>query len=120
VRHGAHFHLTDAAGLVLLRRRPARGLLGGMAELPGTPWRERPWAVPEALALAPMDAAWRPAGSVRHVFTHFELHLDVYAAEVPAIAADGFIRPLAALAGEALPSVMRKCLAVAGRPDGGR
>lgn len=37
VRHGVHFWLTDAAGMVLLRTRPAKGLLGGMTELPGTP-----------------------------------------------------------------------------------
>jgi A/G-specific adenine glycosylase len=117
LRHGAHFHLADAAGNILLRRRPPRGLLGGMAELPGTAWRATPWPSAEALAHAPMAAAWRPAGKVRHVFTHFELHLDVYAAEVPAIATnDGYLRPAGALAGEALPSLMRKCLAAVSRP----
>ena len=35
-RYGAHFWLVDDAGRVLLRRRPAAGLLGGMTELPGT------------------------------------------------------------------------------------
>ena len=35
VRHGAQFWLTDASGQVLLRRRPPKGLLGGMTELPG-------------------------------------------------------------------------------------
>src|SRR5262249_27792078 len=35
LRHGVHFWLTDAAGDVLLRRRPREGLLGGMTELPG-------------------------------------------------------------------------------------
>ena len=37
--------------------------------------------------------------------------LDLYAAEVPAIQAEGFTRPITALADEALPSVMRKCVA---------
>jgi A/G-specific adenine glycosylase len=60
-----------------------------------------------------MAATWRRAGNIRHVFTHFELFLDVYAATVPRIAADGFLRPAAALANEALPSVMRKCVRVA-------
>ena len=41
VRHGVHFWLIDGRGHVLLRRRPPRGLLGGMTELPGTPWRAR-------------------------------------------------------------------------------
>ena len=114
LRHGAHFWLTDAAGQVLLRRRPPRGLLGGMTELPGTPWCATPWDVADALALAPMAATWRHAGTVRHGFTHFELTIDVYAASVPEIAADGFLRPAGALADEALPSVMRKCVGVVG------
>ncbi len=118
LRHGAHFFLRDAAGNVLLRRRPPKGLLGGMTELPGTPWRAAPWPEPEAQLAAPMPAAWRRLGQVRHGLTHFELHLDVYAATVPAIRAEGFLCPAAQLAAEALPSVMRKCvrLALAGFP----
>jgi len=119
-RHGVHFWLSDAAGCVLLRRRPEAGLLGGMEELPGTPWRDAPWAWDEAAAHAPMPAAWRPAGEVRHVFTHFELRIALYAAEVPAIDAAGIIRPRAALARAALPSVMRKCVAMAGAGAGQR
>jgi A/G-specific adenine glycosylase len=113
VRHGAHFWLTDQHNQVLLRRRPPTGLLGGMTELPGTDWRAKPWPSVEAHTHAPMQAAWRAAGQVRHVFTHFELHLDVYAARVPAIKAEGFLRPTTALAAEALPSLMRKCVSLA-------
>jgi A/G-specific adenine glycosylase len=113
IRHGAQFWLTDAAGQVLLRRRPAKGLLGGMTELPGTMWRSASWGKAEAIAAAPMRAGWRHVGDVRHVFTHFELLLDVYAASVPAIEAEGFLRSTADLAEEALPSVMRKVVAVA-------
>jgi adenine-specific DNA glycosylase len=53
---------------------------------------------------------------VRHTLSHFELRLDVLAARVPAIAADGFLVERAALADQALPSVMRKCVAVAAAP----
>ena len=118
-RFGAHFWLTDAAGCVLLRRRPPSGLLGGMTELPGTDWRAAPWPPAEALALAPMAAAWREAGQVRHGFTHFTLTIDVYAATVAAIATTaitggGLLRPVAGLAEAALPSVMRKCVALVG------
>jgi A/G-specific adenine glycosylase len=113
VRHGAHFFLRDAAGQVLLRRRPPNGLLGGMTELPGTPWRDTPFAAHEAALAAPMPASWQRAGKVRHVFTHFELFLDVYAATVLAIEADGFLRPACVLPDEALPSVMQKCVRVA-------
>ena len=113
-RHGVHFWLTDCAGNVLLRRRPADGLLGGMTELPGTEWRAAPWDAQEALAQAPMQAAWRPAGEVRHGFTHFELSIRLFAAAVDRIDADGFQRPIAILHAEALPSLMRKCVRMAG------
>jgi A/G-specific adenine glycosylase len=113
VRHGAHFWVVDAQGRVLLRRRPASGLLGGMTELPGTDWREAPWPAAEAQACAPVPCHWRHAGQVLHVFTHFELRLDVYAAATDSIEAEGFLRDAGMLAGEALPSVMRKCVALA-------
>lgn len=109
LRHGVHFWLTDAEGCVLLRRRPASGLLGGMTELPGTEWRTEPWGA-EALAFAPMPAEWRQAGQVRHGFTHFELMIGLYAASVRRISTPGLVRPIATLGQEALPSVMRKCV----------
>jgi A/G-specific adenine glycosylase len=62
---------------------------------------------------APMDVAWQAAGQVRHGFTHFELTIDLFAARVVRIEADGFQRPIDALAHEALPSVMRKCVRMA-------
>lgn len=115
-RHGAHFRLSDAAGRLLLRRRPPRGLLGGMIEIPGTAWRPEPWAPADALAQAPMPAPWVKWGSVRHVFTHFELLLDVYGARVPVIPpfamGEGFLCPAEDVAAQALPSLMAKCLAL--------
>ena len=113
VRHGVHFWLADEAGQVLLRRRPPSGLFGGMTELPGTPWRSESWTASDAVRHAPMLADWRPAGQVRHGLTHFELVIDLLAARVPRIEADGFLRPATALADEALPSVMRKCVRMA-------
>ena len=115
IRHGVHFWLTDAAGHVLLRRRPPRGLLGGMTELPGTAWRGDAWSSAEIAAAAPMPATWRDIGEIRHGLTHFELHLRVHAAQVPRITAEGFLRPIDALDAEALPSVMRKCVALASK-----
>jgi len=111
IRYGVHFWLTDRAGRVLLRRRPATGLLGGMLELPGTDWRADPWGT-DSLAAAPMAATWREAGEVRHGFTHFELRIAVLAAEVDEIRAEGLLRPIDDLRQEALPSVMRKCVAL--------
>jgi A/G-specific adenine glycosylase len=116
LRHGAHFLLTDAAGSVLLRRRPPRGLLGGMLELPGTPWRGEPWGEVEALASAPVPGlSWRRLPDVaRHGFTHFELEMALFAAEVPVLAPpEGMeARPLAEAAA-AMPTVMRRLLDLA-------
>jgi A/G-specific adenine glycosylase len=114
LRHGVHFWLSDSAGNVLLRRRAASGLLGGMVELPGTTWRERDWLEAEAMTHAPMEVDWRPAGRVRHGFTHFQLTIDLFAAQVPTITGDGFIHPLTQLDEIALPSVMRKCVMLVG------
>ena len=105
--------MTDARGNVLLRRRPPSGLLGGMVELPGTGWTTEKWTEADAMAHAPMPVEWRPAGRVKHVFTHFELTIDLLAARVAAIEGDGFVHPLTELHAVALPSVMRKCVRVA-------
>ncbi len=122
VRYGVHFWLTDAAGRVLLRSRPAKGLLGGMSELPGTEWRTLPWTAAEALPFAPVAADWQPSGQVRHGFTHFELVIDLVSARVAVIEAEGFLRPVEMLDQAALPSVMMKCARMAGAvvKQGGR
>ncbi len=101
---------------MLLRRRPPDGLLGGMTELPGTPWRAETWTETEALAHAPMPAPWRRAGQVRHGFTHFQLAIELFAALVPEIEAEGYAHPVAALGSEPLPSVMRKCVTLLATP----
>jgi len=117
LRHGVHFLLTDAAGQVLLRRRPPRGLLGGMLEIPGTPWRDgAAWTEAEALAHAPLGGlVWRRLpGLARHGFTHFALEMTLYAAEVPRLdPPEGMEARTLAEAGAALPTVMRKLLALA-------
>jgi A/G-specific adenine glycosylase len=115
-RHGVHFLLTDSEGQIWLRRRPPRGLLGGMLEIPGTTWREAVWSEAEALAQAPHAAIWQPvAGEARHVFTHFALTMRLYLARLPRRAKrpEGeWLTPEEAA--HALPSVMRKLLVLAG------
>jgi A/G-specific adenine glycosylase len=122
LRRGAAFVARRVDGMVLVRTRPAKGLLGAMTEVPTTEWAHD-FAADKALKAAPCFAAaklrqriaWRrAAGVVRHVFTHFPLELSVYMADVPArTAAPAGTRwvALASLAGEALPSVMRKVVA---------
>ena len=83
-----------------------------MLELPGAEWREQAWTLAEALEAAPQAAAWRAAGQASHAFTHFELRLDVYAATVPAILAKGTLHTVQSMDTAALPTVMRRCIAV--------
>ena len=79
VRYGAAFALVEGRKL-LLERRPPQGLLGGMLGLPGTVWSEDKLDEKTALTAAPVKGDWKPAGEVRHVFTHFELRMQVYSA----------------------------------------
>jgi A/G-specific adenine glycosylase len=82
-RAGVAFWLVDGTGAVLLRRREEKGLLGGMMEVPSTEWGPV-LSDTAARAAAPASAAWRILpGQVRHVFTHFELTLTVWAGRVP-------------------------------------
>ena len=82
-RHGLAFWACRPDGAVLLRRRPDDGLLGGMLEVPSTPWQDAAWAFDDALAHAPLAADWRLLpGTVRHGFTHFALDFQVATAVV--------------------------------------
>jgi A/G-specific adenine glycosylase len=120
VRVGVAFWV-ERHGEVLLQRRPDKGLLGGMIEVPSTPWREeRPR---DPARSAPVRAKWdKSAGRIEHTFTHFHLELDVWRAK--AILDDGSKSnacqwvALRDLASEALPSVMRKVVAAASRTRG--
>lgn len=112
-RRGVAFVVISGGG-VWLRRRPDEGLLGGMQEVPSTPWRDEPWSRRAARAEAPFGGRWRTCGEVRHIFTHFALELEVWRAAPPSgwtPTAGGFVS-CEALATAALPSVMRKILAV--------
>ncbi|OQW56251.1 MAG: A/G-specific adenine glycosylase [Proteobacteria bacterium HN_bin10] len=78
-RYGAVFRI-ERDGAFWLVRRPDKGLLGAMAALPSTEWRAKRWPRAEALRHAPAPGPWTRIGAVEHVFTHFALSLDVYAA----------------------------------------
>jgi A/G-specific adenine glycosylase len=83
LKRGAAFVARDAFGAVLLVRRPENGLLGGMLQPPLGPWTEEFPSVEAAFAQAPFAADWKKRlGIVRHGFTHFELEIEVYVAEV--------------------------------------
>ena len=103
-RRGVAWLVRSPKG-IWLRRRPDKGLLGGMTEVPSTAWAET--APAEA---PPFEADWSDHGEVRHVFTHFELTLSVREAEAAPgwEPEEGWWAPEDGLGEEALPSVMRK------------
>lgn len=116
-RFGTCFWVERRDGAVLLRRRPERGLLGGMMEVPSTEWTEARPKDPEAAA--PIEASWQHLKArVSHTFTHFHLELEIWSSDgAPDLSKlpEGDFRWVAKqeLHAEALPSVMRKvCAAV--------
>ena len=124
LRHGVAFWLMRPDGAVLLRRRPEEGLLGGMMELPCTPWREAPWDLAEAEAHAPQNGPWQALpDSVRHGFTHFEIELRLVASETRSVAhgngIDGIWCPPSRFAEHALPTLTWKLVRHAMRYQAG-
>lgn len=110
VRYGAAFALLSE-GEILLQKRPDKGLLGGMLELPGTDWTSAAPADP--LASAPIKKNWEKCGQVKHIFTHFELRLDVYRADGKT--ETGFSVPLDNLTDFAIPTLTKKAILLAVR-----
>lgn len=113
-RRGAAFVAVRPDGAILLRRRPDKGLLGGMSEVPTSGWSARSDGdnTPRA---APFEAEWIAAGNVLHVFTHFELELSVFRAAVPDLSPPPGHRwaRLQNIHDEALPTVMKKAIEAA-------
>jgi A/G-specific adenine glycosylase len=104
-RYGVAYLLTRGAEVALVRR-PPKGLLGGMLALPTSDWRATRFPEIEAIANAPADADWRPAGAIEHVFTHFSLSLSIMRAEAEGDADELIWSPRRDLDG--LPSVFLK------------
>jgi A/G-specific adenine glycosylase len=99
LRHGVA-HWIERDRRVWLVRRPSKGLLGGMAALPGSDWSDSP-PIPAAPLL----------GTVRHVFTHFALDLAVVRAGEPTEA--GWWQPLDELEAAGLPTLYRRAAELA-------
>ena len=84
---------------VWLIRRPPKGLLGGMATLPGPEWTET------------RDDRAERIGTVRHVFTHFSLDLDVV--RHPGPVGEGWWQSIAKLPEAGLPTLYRRAAELA-------
>jgi A/G-specific adenine glycosylase len=100
-REGVAYWL-EHRGRVLLVRRPAKGLLGGMLALP-TAGEDCP----------PAAAEWSEAGSVDHVFTHFALTMRLLCAEAESADEERLWWPIDRLGEAGLPTLFAR-LAVRG------
>ena len=78
-RYAVAFIISNKDGEFLFNRRPETGLLGGMMEIPTTPWQSEPWhSLKEAYALSPLPCLWE--NDIRktfHGFTHFNFDITV-------------------------------------------
>ena len=121
LKRGAAFVARDAIGAILLVKRPEKGLLGSMMQPPLGPWTDDFPSQKEALLQAPFRASWKKrSGIVRHGFTHFELEIEVYVADLvvnvpPVKAGEKWVADLSTVA---LPTLMKKILHHAGSDDG--
>ena len=86
----------ERSGAIWLVRRPAKGMLGGMAALPGLKWND---TAPVTPALA----------TVRHGFTHFTLDLHIAARPVPPDG-EGWWQPLATIDEAGLPTLYARAV----------
>ncbi len=86
---------VERGGAVWLVRRPERGLLGGMAALPGPEWDDAPPAV-------------SGIATVAYGFTHFTLDLHLMARADPPPPHDGWWQPLDRLSEAGLPTLYRR------------
>ncbi len=110
VRYGQAFLVRNAKGQILLRKRAGKSILGDMVELPSSDWDSK---TAEKRAASELPAAeWKKIkGGIRHSFTHFDLHLDIYAANSNRkVFKDGFWHNIGDLHQMALPTLFKKAI----------
>jgi A/G-specific adenine glycosylase len=96
----AYIHI-NAQQHIALRRRPEKGLLAGLLEVPCSPWQSEP-----------LDAVLVPAAMVRHVFTHIDLTIRVIRmSEEEKVPLECFWVPLKELDQYPLPTLTHKIIA---------
>jgi A/G-specific adenine glycosylase len=120
VREAVAVLLEDGAGRLLVRKRPGRGLLGGLWEFPGVYLEEgetqetalERWGRESGLG-TPGDRA--RLGTIRHEFTHFSLRLHGWRGRGGGQATPEAGRwvPRGGLAELAFPNAHRKLIAIA-------
>jgi len=77
-KYATVFWVQNQKGQVLIQRRPEKGLLGGMMEIPSSMWQDQKNSQKVVLSEAPFPLEWQEkSGIIKHTFTHFHLYLNV-------------------------------------------
>jgi A/G-specific adenine glycosylase len=95
IRYTTAFIIQREDGAIWLRRRPLKGLLGGMMEVPSTPWTEANEGEEKSI--------------VKHTFTHFHLKASLCYMDKPTDTEGIWVQPQD-LNKHALPTVMKKII----------
>jgi len=112
-RRATAYWLVNTNSEILLRRRPEKGLLGGMIEVPSSSWLEDNKTGAAHNTEAPIQTDWEALpGIVRHTFTHFHLELAVVVGQCSdRVKTEGIWCKVAEFDQHALPTVMKKIVA---------
>lgn len=111
-KFGFVFWVENNKGDIWIRKRDNR-LLKGLMEIPSTSWEGQSWQTEEAIKLSPWPKhPWtKSIGQVKHVFTHFELYLDIIKTKAPTLdTIDGFWCAPENLKDHAFPTLMHKVI----------
>jgi A/G-specific adenine glycosylase len=104
--------LIKSNEMVWLRQRPSTGVLASMYEVPSTPWE----ANPPPLPTPPFDGAWRVLNtSLTYLFTHIELHVNIWEwpeTSIPKGVPPDELVPLTQLIDLPLPTLTKKILQI--------
>lgn len=112
IRYG-YAYLLQSEDYFLVEQRPDKGLLGGMLGLPTSDWGEKPTDHRAAPQPENGNRNWQNMGEIKHVFTHFELRLDVFLAEISDRRTGEWRQDITVL-----PTVFKKCAKLARKKTG--
>jgi A/G-specific adenine glycosylase len=72
IEQGVAYCIFDKKGRIYLQKRPSKGLLANLWEVPSEGWRQA-----QPLPTIIQKSKAQSAGDIKHVFTHFTLNFDV-------------------------------------------
>jgi len=82
-KYATAFLAINPQGDIFMRKRPQDHMLGGMMEIPTTPWELEIGKGDDALKYAPFITQWSPLdGIVKHTFSHFHFEIRILTATV--------------------------------------